>query len=229
MKASARNSARVPNTRHPLTLAAASRQLALLLVLGVPGPAAFAQGKGKASQPAASVASKEEAMRQVLDYSRPGSNHARLGSLVGTWNFQDAARAFVKGTVRRTPLYDGRFFMVAVIGNKLQVPVADGKMKEDNYQETQLEGYDNGRRQFVTVSINNHIGSDIATQAGSYDAARNAITYEWEDELIPGQKQKNKRVLRIVDASHYAEDYYEIRNGSEVKVRELMYTKAKED
>lgn len=202
----------------------------LLLLLGIPGAVAFAQEKSAAaSQPAASAAAKEETMRQLLDFSRPGSNHALLGSLVGTWNFQDAARPFVKGTVRRTPLYEGRFYTVATTGGKLQIPVADGKTKEENYQGMQLEGYDNGRRQFITMAINNHIGSDIASQVGTYDAARKAFTYEWESELIPGLKQKNKRVLRIIDPSHYAEDYYEIRNGTEVKVRELVYTKAKED
>lgn len=227
MKTSAPSPANASSTAHA---AVARGLLLLLLLLAVPGAAAFAQGKGAAaSPPAASVASKEETMKQLLDYSRPGSNHALLGSLVGTWNFQDAARPFVKGTVRRTPLYGGRFYNVAITGGKLQVPVADGKMEEQNYQGVQVEGYDNGRRQFVTTAINNHIGSGMETQTGTYDAARKAFTYEWESELIPGQKQKNKRVLRVIDATHYAEDYYEIRNGAEVKVRELVYTKAKED
>jgi hypothetical protein len=211
--------------------ARAKRLFPLLLLLVVPGAAAFAQVKPAAptSQPAASAAAKEEAMKQLLDYSRPGSNHALLGSLVGSWTFQDAARPFVKGTVRRTPLYGGRFYTVAITGGKLQVPVADGKMEEQNYQGQQTEGYDNARRQFVTTALNNHIGSGIETQTGTYDAARKAFTYEWESELIPGQRQKNKRVLRLIDSSHYAEDYYETRNGAEVKVRELVYTKAKED
>ncbi|MBO2009744.1 DUF1579 family protein [Hymenobacter negativus] len=211
-------------------LAGAKRLFPLLLLLVVPSAAAFAQAKpaAPASQPAASAA-KEETMKQLLDYSRPGSNHALLSSLVGSWTFQDAARPFVKGTVRRTPLYGGRFYTVAITGGNLQVPVADGKMEEQNYQGMQTEGYDNGRRQFVTTSINNHIGSGIETQTGTYDAARKAFTYEWESELITGQRQKNKRVLRLIDTSHYAEDYYEIRNGAEVKVRELVYTKTKEE
>ena len=82
------------------------------------------------------------------------------------------------------------------------------------------------RKQFVTTTINNHIGSDMEVQMGTYDAAKRAFTYEWEAELIPGAKTKNKRVLRVLDATHYAEDYYESQNGSDVKVRELVYTKA---
>lgn len=165
-------------------------------------------------------------MQQLLDFSRPGSNHALLGTLVGTWNFQDAARPFVKGTLRRTPMYEGRFYSVEITGGKLPIPIADGKMKEANYQGLQLEGYDNVRKQFVTTAINNHIGSDTEVQMGTYDMAKHTLTYEWEAELIPGTKTKNKRVLRFIDATHYAEDYYESQNGTDVKVRELVYTKA---
>lgn len=164
-------------------------------------------------------------MQQLLAFSRPAGQHALLGKLAGTWHFQDVARPFVQGTLHRTPLYEGRFYRVEVTGGKLQIPVADGQLKEAAYQSSQLEGYDNGRRQFVTTSINNHIGSDIELQTGTYDAATQSFTYEWESELLPGKKQQSRRVLRVLDATHYAEDYYELQHGVAVKVRELRYTK----
>ncbi|AMJ66617.1 hypothetical protein AXW84_15165 [Hymenobacter sp. PAMC 26628] len=193
----------------------------LLLSLATAAAQEPAANKKSAVAPA-----KNEEMRQLLDFSRPGSNHALLGTLAGTWTFQDAARPFVKGTLRRTSLYEGRFYNVEITGGKLPIPVADGKMKEANYQGLQLEGYDNVRKQFVTTSINNHIGSDMEVQTGTYDAAKRAFTYESETELIPGAKTKNRRVLRFIDATHYAEDYYENQNGTDAKVRELVYTKA---
>nr|GFC82981.1 hypothetical protein [Tanacetum cinerariifolium] len=105
---------------------------------------------------------------------------------------------------------------------KLPIPIADGKMKEANYQGLQLEGYDNVRKQFVTTAINNHIGSDTEVQMGNYDAAKRAFTYEWEAELLPGTKTKNKRVLRFIDATHYAEDYYESQNGTDAGCSRAM-------
>lgn len=168
---------------------------------------------------------KKDTMAQLLDYSRPASYHALLGKLSGTWHFQDAKLLFVNGTLTRKPIYDGRFYAVEITGGRLQVPVADGKMKEDNYREQQLEGYDNGRAQFVTTSVNNHIGSDIEMQTGIYDAAKNSFTYYSESELIKGWKQKHKRILKIMDANHYSEEYYEEQNGTETKVRELDYTR----
>jgi hypothetical protein len=194
-----------------------------LLLLSV---ATAAAQESAANKKPATAPAQNEKMQQLLDFSRPGSSHALLGTLVGTWNFQDAARPFVKGTLRRTPMYEGRFYNVEITGGKLPISVADGKMKEANYQGLQLEGYDNVRKQFVTTAINNHIGSDMEVQMGTYDAAKRAFTYEWEAELTPGAKTKNKRVLRFIDAMHYAEDYYESQNGTDVKVRELVYTKA---
>ena len=81
------------------------------------------------------------------------------------------------------------------------------------------------RKKFFTTFINNHIGSDIEFQSGTYNAAKKQWTYEWESELLPGDKTQNRRVVTITDSSHYTEEYFEIQNGKAVKVRELDYTR----
>jgi hypothetical protein len=187
---------------------------------------AHSYGQTTTSTPAS--ANKVDTMAQLLDLSRPGDHHLLLGAISGNWKFQDAKLAFVKGTLTRKPIYDGRFYLVEITGGRLPLPVADGKMKEDNYQCMQTEGYDNGRMAFVTSSINNHIGSDIQLQTGNYDPASKTFTYTWESELLRGQKLKNKRTLNITDADHYVEEYFEERNGKEKKVREIGYTRVKE-
>ncbi len=57
-----------------------------------------------------------------------------------------------------------------MIAGKLQMPVAGGMMKEENYQSMQFEGGDNPRSKFATICIDNHIGSDIEMQIGSCNA-----------------------------------------------------------
>ncbi|MBS1566730.1 MAG: DUF1579 family protein, partial [Bacteroidetes bacterium] len=175
-------------------------------------------------QPPAPLNKKDE-YNQMLDYSHPGAQHLALGTIAGHWTFQDAKLAFVKGTLERKPIFEGRFYAVEITGGKLPLPVADGKMKEDSYRGLQTEGYDNARGEYVTSSVNNHIGSDIQLQTGSYDAATKTFTYYWESELIRGIKVKNKRTLKITDISHYVEEYFEEREGQYIKVRELDYTK----
>ncbi|WP_158552629.1 DUF1579 family protein [Spirosoma telluris] len=155
----------------------------------------------------------------------PGPHHAYQASLVGTWAFQDKTLPFVKGTLVRTAIFEGCFFQVEITGGQLQIPIADGKTKLANYQGLEMEGYDNVSKSYVTTAINNHIGSDEARQIGQYDAQTNAFMYEWERELLPGLKQKNRKVLHLIDPNQYSEEYYEDQNGSLKKTRELIYTK----
>lgn len=179
----------------------------------------------QAQTPSKAPGNQLETMAQLLDYSRPGPHHARLANLVGTWTFQDKNLPFVKGTVVRKSIFEGRFFWVEITGGQLQIPIADGKTKLANYQGLEIEGYDNVKKSYVTTSINNHIGSDAAQQIGQYDAQASVFTYEWESELRPGVKQKNRKVLRLLDPGHYSEEYYEQQSGSSKKTRELLYTK----
>jgi hypothetical protein len=166
-----------------------------------------------------------DAMGQMLALSGPGRDHRYLEQLAGNWSFQDARLKFVKGTLVRKPIYEGRFYMVEITGGKLQLPIADGKMKEGNYHGMQIEGFDNAKGKFVTASINNHIGSDIQQQTGIYTEEKKEFSYEWDSELIKGQSQKNRRVLKITDKDHYVEEYFELKNGSYTKVRQLNYTR----
>ncbi|WP_420155979.1 DUF1579 family protein [Siphonobacter sp.] len=179
----------------------------------------------QAQTPAKAPGNQQEAMTQLLNYSRPGPNHALLATLVGTWTFQDKNLPFVKGTVVRKSVFEGRFFWVEITGGQLEIPIADGKTKLANYQGLEIEGYDNVKKSYVTTTINNHIGSNAAQQIGQYDAQNSLITYEWESELLPGVRQKNRKVLHLLDPDHYIEEYYEQLNGHSKKTRELLYTK----
>lgn len=195
-----------------------------LLQLTVP---AFSQISSN-SRKSESTRNENDTMKQMLDYSRPGNLHAILDQLTGTWNFMDPKRPFIKGTLIRKSIYDGRFYTVEITGGKLPLPVKDGKMKDGNYQNLQIEGYDNPKAKFVTTSINNHIGSNIEMQIGSFDLEKKAFTYEWETELVPGIKKANRRVLKIVDSQHYTEEYYEMQDGHQEKIRELDFAKSTE-
>ncbi len=177
----------------------------------------FSSWLAQGQTPAKPSAKEQDPMAQLLNYSRPGPSHAILASLAGTWTFQDKNLSFVKGTLVRKPIYEGRFFLVDITGGPLQIPIADGQMKLANYQGLEIEGYDNVKNSYITTSINNHIGSDTQQQMGHYDAQTRAFTYNWDSELRPGLEQKNRKILRIVDNDHYTEEYYELQNGSEKK------------
>ncbi|GAB3227135.1 DUF1579 family protein [Spirosoma arcticum] len=192
-----------------------------VLLFALIGMANWALGQSPSKAP-----SKErETMAQLLDYSRPGPQHAILANMVGIWAFQDKNLPFVKGTLVRTAIFEGRFFQVEITGGQLPIPIADGKTKLANYQGLEIEGYDNVKNRYVTTAINNHIGSDAGQQIGQYDAQTKVFTYEWEREVLPGVRQNNRKVVHLIDPNQYSEEYYEDQNGRPKKTRELIYTK----
>lgn len=199
------------------------KSLLLICVILISHQTIYSQDKNSA--PKAVKSTTNDSNEKMLDYSRPTAYHAELNKLVGTWNYQDTKLVFVKGILIRNPVFDGRFFNVEITGGKLLLPVAEGLMKEDNYKSIQMEEYDNSRMKYVTTSVNNHIGSGIQVQTGTYDAPKKEFTYQWESELIPGQKKQNRRVLKIIDSDHYIENYYELTGSDFLSVRQLDYSR----
>lgn len=184
------------------------------------------------------LSAKENTFNQRLDYSRPGKYHQLLGNLTGTWNFNgrhfsghpdpDSNKVVMefRGSLLRKPFADGRFFIVELTGGKLQVPIQDGKMKEDNARNIETEGYDNVKNKFNITFINNHIGSSIIFSEGSYDSTANTIIFEWEDELVPGMKNKMYEYFIILNNNHYKLEYYRERDGKKIKATEINCTRA---
>lgn len=165
----------------------------------------------------------------ALDYSHPGKYHQILADLAGEWTFDGRhfsgnpnpdSNKVVKefnGSIVRRPFADGRFFIVELTGGKLPLPIQDGKMKDGNVQDLEIEGYDNVKRKFVFTFINNHIGSFIIYAEGSYDPTTKTISYEYEVEPVPGRKTKFRKLLIVQDKDHYKVEYYAERSGMMVK------------
>ena len=178
----------------------------------------------------------------TLDYSRPGQYHQILADLVGTWTFKgrhfsgnpnpDSNKVTIAfhGSLVRKPFANGRFFIVELTGSKLQrplqMPIQDGKMKEDIGRTIETEGYDNVKKKFVLTFIGNHIGSGINFYEGKYDPMTKTIFFECEEELIPGRKRKVYEHFIIQDNDHYRLEYYRERDGTKVKTLEMICTRA---
>jgi hypothetical protein len=176
----------------------------------------------------------------ALDYSHPGRYHQILADLAGTWNFKgrhfsgnpnpDSNKVIIEfhGNLVRKPFANGRFFIVELTGDgKLQMPVQDGKMKEDNGRTIETEGYDNVKKKFVLTLIGNHVGSGIIFSEGSYDSTTKTISFESELELIPGMKIKVYEHFIILDNDNYRLEYYRERNGTTIKATEMICTRDK--
>lgn len=204
---------------------------AMLVLVIAAGTLSFAQSKKDSS------AQGNNIFNQRLDYSRPGKYHQLLANLAGTWNFKashysgnpnpDSNKVVIafEGSLTRKPFANGRFFIVELTGGKLQIPIQEGKMKEDNARSIETEGYNNVTNKFNLAFINNHIGSGIIYSEGNYDSTTKTISFEWEEELTPGMKRKVYEDFIILDNDHYRLEYYRERDGRKVKATEINCTR----
>jgi hypothetical protein len=198
-------------------------------------PAAVAPAA--ATAPAVAPAAKPneaEMMKQMMEMSKMNENHKLLSSLDGNWTYTikfwmnpdpNAKPQESKGTATRKAVMGGRYVMMDVSG-KIQMPGADGKMKDVLFKGMGLEGYDNVKGKFVGSWIDN-MGTGIMMSEGSYDPAAKTFTYTSEMEPVPGMKSQVREVMKLTDNNHMMFEWYENQGGQEKKTMEIAYTRAK--
>ena len=173
-------------------------------------------------------------MKQMMEMAKLNENHKLLTSLDGTWSYTvkiwmngDPATKpeTSKGTATRKSMMDGRFVAMDVSG-KMEMPGADGKMKQMTFKGHGTEGYDNVKKKFVGTWMDN-MGTGIMMSEGDYDPATKTFTYSSEVEMVPGMKQKIREVVQVPDKDHMTFEWYEDRGGKEVKTMEIDYTRKK--
>ena len=173
-------------------------------------------------------------MKQMMELSKLNENHKLLSSLDGNWNFTikmwmnpdpNAPPQESQGTATRKTIIGGRYVMMDVTG-KMQMPGADGKMKDMQFKGMGLEGYDNVKKKFVASWVDN-MGTGIEFSEGTYDPATKSFTYTMEMEPMPGMKSQVREVIKIADNNHMMLDWYENQGGGqEKKTMEIAYTRA---
>ena len=188
-----------------------------------------------AGQPAAATGqpNPQEMMKQMMELSKLNENHKLLAGTNGTWNYTvkfwmnpdpNAPPQEAKGTATRKSIMGGSYVTMDVSG-KMQMPGADGKMKDMQFKGMGLEGYDNVKKKFVSSWIDN-MGTGIAPSEGTYDPGSKTFTFTSEVEPVPGMKTPVREVLKLTDNNHMTFEWYENHGGQEKKTMEINYTRA---
>jgi hypothetical protein len=182
-------------------------------------------------QPSAS--DMQKMMAQMMELSKTNENHKLLASLDGNWNYKikfwmnpdsNAKPQESSGTATRKSIMNGRYVVMDVNG-KMQMPGADGKMKDVDFKGMGLEGYDNVKKKFVASWVDN-MGTGIEFSEGTYDPATKSLIYTAEVEPVPGMKTPVREVIKIADNDHMSLEWYENQGGQEKKTMEIAYTRA---
>jgi acetyl esterase/lipase len=145
------------------------------------------------------------------ELSRTGENHKLLAKLAGTWAYTgkhfpahaapSAKIPEFKGTLVRSEIWEGRYFISETTGEKLSMPWADGR--EVVYKDMMMEGYDNGKMKFVRAIIDNHFDTGILLFEGTYDPAT---------QLFQGNRERLRAENQTADSCH-APRYRSLHRG----------------
>ncbi len=162
----------------------------------------------------------------------PGKNHEVLAGMVGTWDYTTkfwmdpaAPPTESKGRAKAVAKMGGRYIASHHEG-KMEFPGPDGKMTEWEFEGLAITGYDNIQQKFVSTWIDN-MGTGIMMAEGKYDAATKTFTYTAEMPDPTGSKVKIREVIRIINDDKHVFEWYETRQGTEVKTMEITYVRRK--
>jgi uncharacterized protein DUF1579 len=173
-------------------------------------------------------------MKQMMEMAKLNDNHKLLASMDGTWDYTvkfwmngdpSTKAQEAKGVATRKSVMGGRFFVMDVKG-KMQMPGADGKMKDMDFTGMGIDAYDNAKQKFVGSWVDN-MGTGIMVSEGTYDAATKTFTYTGTYQMTPTMNQKIREVLKFPDKDHMTFEWYEDRGGKEAKTMQIDYTRKK--
>jgi hypothetical protein len=163
--------------------------------------------------------------------AQPNENHKVLAAAVGTWNYKvkwwmspDAPPMESTGVSVTKSVMDGRYF-ISEDNSKMSMPGPDGKMVESNFQGMATEGYDNAKKKYVASWIDN-MGTGIMAMEGTYDPATKTLTYEGEEQPMPGLKMKMRQKTTALDSDHRRMEFFMIQGDKEIKAMEITYSRA---
>lgn len=167
----------------------------------------------------------EEAMKRWTDAAAPGEKHKLLARRVGQWRVTTKAW-MAPGAEPMVSESDA--VIEAILGGRFIEERVVGQMMGAPYEGRYLFGYDNTRKQFVSVSLNN-MGTGLTPAIGGLSADEKTMTlFAQMDEPMTGEVGKPVRfTIRFVDDDTHVFEAHEVTYGEPVRVVEATYRRKK--
>ena len=189
--------------------------LLILFTLAFSFNTTFAQEEGEAMDPAMMQAWQES--------MTPGPMHEMLASRVGTWKaevkmWMDPSQppSTSEATTVCEAMLGGRYFKSTHTGMMMGMP----------FEGFEISGYDNVKKEFFNVWIDN-MGTGIMVSTGTYDEATKTLTFTGKMTEPMGTEMSVREVITAPDKDHSTFEMYMDMGGQEVKNMEINYTRAK--
>jgi hypothetical protein len=175
----------------------------------------FAQEEGEEMDPAM--------MKAWQESMTPGPMHEMLASRVGEWKaevtmWMDPSQppSTSEATTVCESMLGGRYFKSTHTGMMMGMP----------FEGFEISGYDNVKKKFFNVWIDN-MGTGMMVSEGTYDEATKTLTYTGQMTEPMGTDMNVREVITAPDKDHSTFEMYMDMGGKEIKNMEIKYTRVK--
>jgi hypothetical protein len=170
------------------------------------------------------AAQADAEMKAWQDYMTPGEIHKMLALSDGEWNeeitmwMDPAAPASKYTAIAKNEM---------IMGGRYQLSKTKGEMMGIPFEGMSLVGYDNAKKIFTSVWIDN-FGTGITTMEGPWDETTKSITFTGKMvDPATGKEAWVKQVIKFIDNDTQQMEMFDKKNGTETKTMEIKFTRKK--
>ncbi|MBI3306841.1 MAG: DUF1579 domain-containing protein [Candidatus Omnitrophica bacterium] len=186
---------------------------------------AFADTEKTVTKTTTTVTTTYDQLPDWKEKTVPGTNHAVLNTLVGNWNYKVRWSMTPTGPVNES---SGTSTNRWIMGGRYLEQTYTGTMMGEPFQGLGVTGYDNMKKEYQSMWIDNMSTGMMISEGGQYDDAAKTISESGAFSCpMTGEVNKIFRAeWKIADADHYSyEMYTNAPDGSEFKSMEINYTR----
>lgn len=173
-----------------------------------------------------SISAQEEGSNDMdawQEFMNPGPMHEILAQRVGEWKaevkmWMDPSQPPTLSEAKTIcePMLGGRYFKATHTGNMMGMP----------YEGYEINGYDNLKKEFFNVWIDN-MGTGVMMNYGSYDETNNTLNYNGLMTGPTGDDMEVRMTVKLIDNNNSIFEMFADMDGQEVKWMEIKYIRTK--
>jgi hypothetical protein len=168
---------------------------------------------------------EKAAMDMMMKLASPSEGHKKLDPMAGSW--VAAQQMWMQPGAPPTQT-EGMSEHKWVLGGRFMEQRMEGTFMNMSFSGLGYTGYDNYKKQYVTVWIDN-FGTSMMTTSGSFDPDGKALTTSGEiDDPTTGKKATVREKTTFVNNDEFLfEMFTPGQDGKEFRMLEIRYTRKK--
>ena len=162
-------------------------------------------------------------MKAWQESMTPGPMHEMLAHRVGEWK---AEVTMWMDPAKPPETSEAKTVTEAILGGRYFKSTHTGMMMGMPFEGYEISGYDNVKKKFFNVWLDN-MGTGIMVSEGTYDDASKTLTFTGQMTEPMGNTMNVREVVKDMDNDNSTFEMYVEQGGKEMKSMEIKYTRVK--